>query len=90
VNVETAQSLSEASHEIMPSNSATKSHRKQKAGLFTCCLGNVREKESLNYNQAISVAESAKGKDEEGYKAELIRMAEPAQILQEFLDHRTK
>jgi Ca-activated chloride channel family protein len=39
-------------------------------------LRNSQFKQSSNFNQVITLAKGAKGKDEQGYRAEFIRLAE--------------
>lgn len=48
---------------------------------FGLALRNSAHKGSADFEMAIRIARSAKGKDEEGYRAEFIRLTEMAQLL---------
>ncbi len=48
---------------------------------FGLLLRNSEFKQKANFNKLIARAKTAKGKDEEGYRAEFIRLAESAELL---------
>ncbi len=48
---------------------------------FGMLLRKSEFKGSMNYKEVISIAKNARGKDENGYRAEFIRMAEQAEML---------
>ena len=46
-------------------------------------LSNSQFKQSANFNQAITLAKGAKGKDDQGYRAEFIHLAESTRDMAE-------
>jgi Ca-activated chloride channel homolog len=50
---------------------------------FGLLLRDSKYKGDINYNTVISMAKSSKGKDEEGYRAEFIRLVEMAQLMKQ-------
>ncbi|WP_248282214.1 YfbK domain-containing protein [Mucilaginibacter robiniae] len=48
---------------------------------FGMMLRNSDYKQNASYNQAITIAKAAKGEDAEGYRAELVKLAESAKLL---------
>jgi Ca-activated chloride channel family protein len=47
---------------------------------FSMILRNVEEKGNLTYNKVLSLAKASKGSDDEGYRAEFIKMIENAML----------
>jgi len=47
---------------------------------FSMILRNVEEKGDLTYDKVLSIAKASKGSDDEGYRAEFIKMIENAML----------
>lgn len=54
---------------------------------FGLLLRDSKYKGTIDFNAVISMAKSAKGKDDEGYRAEFIRLVETAQLLKKKTDN---
>ena len=50
---------------------------------FGMLLGKSEHAEGVTWTQVLTLAKGAKGKDEEGYRAEFIRLVETAELLKE-------
>jgi len=55
----------------------------QAVGAFSLLLRDSAHKGNANYKDILSLAKSAKGNDEEGYRADFIKVVEKTMLLKE-------